>query len=321
MNQEQNHARIAERISSRLKLKQLRLLVAIDRHRSILHAAKDLNMSQPAATKLLKDLELDFGVQLFERTNRGAIPTTYGDSLVRHGKLVMAQISHAAQELNDLSAGSGGRVVVGTLLAASAVLLPETIKRIERERPNISVVIKDGTNDMLMPLLRSGEVDLAVGRLPEYRHRAELVQEALFDEHVCIVVRPTHELCGKDRIDFEDLVGCKWILPPRETTLRRQVDKEFLDRGHEPPANPVESVSFLTNRMLLMSTDMLGVMPHHVIRHEIERGEIAALPFEFDGAAGPVGVTYRREGGLSPAASAFLDQLREVGSQLSEQHR
>ena len=316
MEQDQKHIKIADRVSTRLKLKQLRLLVAIAQHKSILHAARELNMSQPAATKLLKDLEVDFGVQLFERTNRGVNATTYGETLVRHGKLVLAQISHAAQELDDLGAGSGGRVVVGTLLAASAVLLPMTIEQVQQQRPNVSIAVKDGTNDVLMPLLRSGDMDLVVGRLPEYRHREELVQEALFDEQVLVLARPGHPLCRKAEVTFEELTGYKWIMPPPETTLRRQMDKEFLDRGFEPPVNPLESISFLTNKALLMSTDMLGVAPYHVIQHEIGRGDIAALPLDLKMASSPVGVTHRREGGLSPAAAAFLAQLRITAGSL-----
>ena len=120
-------SRRVERVLTRLKLKQLRLLVAVARHGSILHAAREMNLSQPAATKMIKDLETDFEVQLFTRTNRGVLPTVFGDSLIRHGKLVFAQIAHAAQELDDLAQGTAGRVVVGTLLAASARVLPMAI--------------------------------------------------------------------------------------------------------------------------------------------------------------------------------------------------
>ena len=87
MNEQNRHVKIVERVSTRLKLKQLRLLVAISEHSSILHAAAEICISQPAATKLLKDLETDFNVQLFDRTNRGVVPTEFGEALVRHGKL------------------------------------------------------------------------------------------------------------------------------------------------------------------------------------------------------------------------------------------
>ena len=312
MSQTNQHIRIAERISTRLKFKQLQLLVAIAEHRSILHAARQLNISQPTATKLVKDLELDFGVQLFDRTNRGVLPTLFGEALVRHGKLILAQISHAAQELDDLNDGAGGRVVVGTLLAASAALLPEAIQRIHEQRPNVTVAVREGTNDVLMPALRSGDLDMVVGRLPEYRHRQEVLQEPLYDEEICIVGRSGHAVTRKKNVKFEHLSEIGWILPPQDTTLRRQIDKEFLDRNLDPPVAAVESVSFLTNRYLLTKTDLLGVFPFHVIEEEVASGSLVIIPSKLNLSSGPVGVSYRRQAGLSPAALAFLDTLRDV---------
>ena len=166
MSEKDRHVKITERVSTRLKLKQLRLLVAIADHSSILHAAEEICISQPAATKLLKDLETDFNVKLFDRTNRGVIPTEFGKALVRHGKLILAQISHAAQELDDLNEGLGGRVAVGTLLTASAELLPRAIKILHDRRPNVSISVRDGTDDLLMPMLHTGELDMVVGRWP-----------------------------------------------------------------------------------------------------------------------------------------------------------
>lgn len=145
------HSRILDRVISRLKFKQLRLLVAVGQHGSIQHAARDLNTSQPAATKMIRDLELDFEVKLFDRTNRGVIPTPFGEALIRHGKLIFAQVSSAAQELEDLAEGNSGRIVVGTLLAASSQLLPAAIERVLIDRPKIAIKVVDGTNDVLMP--------------------------------------------------------------------------------------------------------------------------------------------------------------------------
>lgn len=111
---------------------------------------------------MIQDLELDFEVNLFTRTNRGVVPTGFGETLIRHGKLIIAQISNAAQELDDLSAGNAGRVVVGTLLAASTSLLPTAIELLLAERPNVAIKISEGTNEVLMPGLLSGEIDMAV---------------------------------------------------------------------------------------------------------------------------------------------------------------
>ncbi len=316
-----NHVKITERVSTRLKLNQLRLLVAIDHHRSILHAAAELNMSQPAATKLLKDLEIDFDVRLFDRTNRGVVPTGFGEALVRHSKLILAQISHAAQELDDLVDGLGGRVVVGTLLTASAVLLPRTINQLHSSRPNVSIAVRDGTNDFLMPKLNSGELDMVVGRLAEYRHREDFKQEILYRENVVIACRTGHPILNHKEISFDHITEQNWIFPPIETTLRRQIEKEFFDRGYPSPSNAIECVSYLTCRSLILESDLLCILPYQVIEREIDQGEIKTVPFKLNISSGPVGVSYRGVESLSPAASEFLLELRKQAITIDDRHR
>ena len=310
------HARIVDRVTTRLKLKQLRLLVAVGKHGNIQHAARDLNVSQPSATKMIKDLELDFEVQLFERTNRGVVPTPYGEALIRHGKLIFAQISNAAQELDDLNEGSSGRVVVGTLLAASSNLLPVAIEQVLAGRPKLAIKVVEGTNEVLMPELRSGEIDLVVGPMPTHRNRSELLQEKLYDEHIVVVAGNTHPLATKKDLQFEALKEFGWILPPIETTLRRQLDQFFLKQGQYSPPFALESVSYLTNRSLLKSKDYVGIMPAHVVAQDIAAGILKQLDLTLPIGTGPVGVSYRKHGLLSPAGVAVLHALRSAAEDI-----
>jgi DNA-binding transcriptional LysR family regulator len=305
-----SHTRIVERVLTRLKLKQLRLLVAVGKHRNILNAARELNVSQPAATKMIKDLELDFEVLLFERTNRGVVPTPYGEALIRHGKLIFAQVSNAAQELDDLNEGNSGRVVIGTLLAASSHLLPRAIDTVLKARPNVAIKVVEGTNEVLMPALRSGEIDLVVGRLPTHRHRADLMQEKLFDDRIVALVGKNHPLTQKMTHSFDDLKPYGWILPPVETSLRRQIDQFFVNQDQYLPPLALESVSYLTNRALLQVRDFIGLMPAHVITQDVENGTLRRLNWNVPFGDGPVGVSYRQDSTLSPTGMAFLDALR-----------
>lgn len=321
MANQNNHVKITERVSTRLRLKQLRLLVAIEKHRSILHAAGQLNMSQPAATKLLKDLELDFNVLLFDRTNRGVIPTEFGDALVRHGKLILAQVAHAAQEMDDLNSGLGGRILLGTLLTASAKLLPDSIRNIHQSRPNVSIVVRDGTNDFLMPMLHTGDLDMVVGRLTEYRHRVDVIQEVLYQEKIVLVGRKGHPLSLQKNVSFQQISDQDWILPPVQTTLRRQIEKEFSDRGFASPTNAVESISYLTNRSLISSTDMICMLPFDVASNEISNGDFALINCELGVSSGPVGVTFRNLDALSPASIAFLEELRSQAKNISNRDK
>ncbi|PVA05464.1 LysR substrate-binding domain-containing protein [Thalassorhabdomicrobium marinisediminis] len=306
-----NHTRIVDRALTRLKLRQLRLLVKVGDHGSIQHAARELGISQPAATKMIQDLELDFEVQLFERTNRGVVPTVFGEALIRHGKLIFAQVSNAAQELDDLNEGNSGRVVVGTLLAASPALLPRAINRLVQDRPNVAVKIVEGTNEALMPALRSGEIDLIVGRLPSHRHRAKIEQEQFFEEKVMVVAGPDHPLAAAQSVSFDQLEPFGWILPPIETTLRRQTDQFFVKQGQYLPPTVIESVSYLANRSLLRSSTLLGLLPAPVAALDIEAGLLSAIDWDVPFGRRPVGVSYRGDGSLSPAGAAFVQALRD----------
>lgn len=304
-------SRITDRLISRLRLKQLHLLVAVGKHGSILHAAREMNLSQPAATKMIQDLEMDFEAPLFNRTNRGVTPTVFGDALIRQAKLVFAQIFNAAQEINDLSRGNSGRVVVGTLLAASQQLLPRAIATILKTRPNITIRVVEGTHEVLMPALRMGELDMVVGRLPMHRHRQELAQITLFSEETILLASVNHPLAGRP-VQFTDLHRYGWILPPPETTLRRQIDQFFASNDHFTPKSIVESVSFLTNRNLLRESDLIGIMPAHVAAPDIANGTLSRLSFPLPFGPAPVGISYHKTTGMTPAASTFLDILKQV---------
>ena len=310
------YSRIVDRALTRLKLRQLRLLVAVGSHGSIQNAARELGISQPAATKMIQDLELDFEATLFERTNRGVVPTVFGETMIRHGKLIFAQVSSAAQELDDLSEGNSGRVVIGTLLAAAPALLPTAIDILLNDRPKVAVKISEGTNEVLMPALLSGEIDLVVGRLSSHRYRKKILQEKLFDGRVVAAVGNQHPLSTERAVSFEQIKGFGWILPPLETTLRRQVDQFFVGQDQYSPPLAIESVSYLANRALLQSRDLIGLMPAEVVSQDIDKGYLSRLDWAVPFGHGPVGISYRGADSLSPAARAFMQALHRAAERI-----
>ena len=303
-----------QRLVSRLKLRQLRLLVAVGEQGNIFRAANELNIAQPAATKSIHDLELTFGAKLFERSNRGVRPTLQGDVIIRHAKLVLAQMRQAADELTSLSSGIYGRIMVGALLAGTPTLLPQSILKARRERPGIAISVMEGTNDKLLPMLRTGELDLVLGRLPEDRELTGLQHEFLYDEPIVVVVRNDHPLCSQADIVLSDLLGYEWILPSGGTSLRLQLEDAFRAADLPTPVRSVESVSILANYALLRESEMIAVFPERVASMN---PQLAALPIHLETAPSPVGYTTRQGSDLSGAASFYLSVLRSV----AESHR
>ncbi len=307
----------AKPLTAHLTMRHLRMVVAIVEEGNLVRAAKRLNMTQSAVTKALQEVEALTRARLFDRTNRGVVPTLFGDTLAEHARLVLAQLMHAEEHLADLRDGKGGRVAIGTLLAASAELLPRAIAQLRRERPKLVVKVVEGTDDVLIPALRAGDLDLVIGRLSERPETLTLKQEVLTEDFACVVARRDHPLTRRKTLALAELTEWEWILPPPKTNMRRQIDIAFLEEGLDPPAHAVDSVSLLTNRQLLLAADYLGVFPAQVARQEAALGGIVILPVALRATAGLIGITTRANVRLSPATEVFLQMLRTIASQLA----
>ena len=305
---------------SRLKFKYLQLLVTVGEQRNIFKAAQIHNMAQPAATKIIRDIESALNIDLFERSSRGVTPTLYGEVLIKHAKLILSQVKHASEELSSLQGGLSGRVTVGSLLAASAQLLPNAIARLKKNRPNVSVSIMEGTGDKLLNALKIDDLDIMVGRIPEVPNEDGLSNETLYHEPVVVVARAGHPLQEKKNLTLHDLVNEEWILPPRETLLRTEIDASFHREGLDVPTNPIESVSILTNRTLLKNSDMITALPLQVVLTYEEIGLLKRLDVPLIIKPGPIGFTLRAKRELPPAAHYLMEALREEAVKLTEKY-
>tara|TARA_R110002110_G_scaffold91264_2_gene237527 strand:- start:147322 stop:148275 length:954 start_codon:yes stop_codon:yes gene_type:complete len=305
-------ANIERHLVSRLKIKHLKLLVTVGEQNNIFKASQLLNMAQPAVTKTVRDMENALELTLFNRSSRGVTPTAYGEVLIRHAKLILAQVRHVSEELVSLHEGVSGHINVGTLLAASPALLPKSLATLRAERGNISVSVTEGTNDMLMPRLLIGEIDVVVGRLPEVQDEEGVYSEALYYEAVSLVARSGHPLLKREKLTLRDLANESWILPSEGTVLRREIDNAFHKAKLPVPQNAVESVSLLTNRTLLLETDMIGIMPYQVVKTYEDVGLLKRLPIRIKADLGPVGYTVRAGRDLTPAVEYFLQALRDA---------
>jgi len=308
--------RLERWITRKFRLRHVELIAELYDCRSILKAARRLSLTQPSVTKALQDVESILAVKLFERSNRGLEPTAYGEIFARHAKIVLAQLRHAAEELESLRAGYSGKVTVGTLLAASASILPDAIALLKKQRPGVAISVVVGTYDILMPSLLVGDLDMVLGRLPEEGRSRALIYEEFYAEPICVVTRRGHPLARKRRLSLRDLANEAWLLPLPETDLRRQIERAFVEAGAPLPRNVIESVSILTNRVLLRKSDCVGVMPYHVALDDVEQGLLAILPVKLKSIESPVGAILRAPGTLAPAASAFLDCLRLAGKEV-----
>ncbi|MBV9077376.1 MAG: LysR family transcriptional regulator [Methylobacteriaceae bacterium] len=303
-------------LETRLKLGHLGFLVVVAEERSIAKAAARLNVSQPAATKMLREIEDRLGLTLFERSRRGAAPTAYGERVLVSARAVLGELRHLGEDLSALRTGLEGQVRVGTLLTAAAALLPKSIAHLRASHRGIAVSISEGTFDVLLPRLRTGDLDLVLGRVPDAQLWEGLTVVELYREPTWVLARSGHPLLARDPLDPEEALAADWILPSPQTMLRQDLDLAFRAAGRAPLRPAVESVSALANHRLIGETDLLALLPREAARFYVERGLLARLPVELGLPVTRTGMLQRADRPLAPAAERFAAAVRAVAREL-----
>jgi DNA-binding transcriptional LysR family regulator len=303
-------------LPSRLRLRQLRLLVALDDHRKLHRAASALAMTQPAATRLLADLEGALELRLFERTARGLVPNLYGQSMIRHARIMIATLDHAREELVALAKGALGKVALGVLLVAAPELVPRAIVEFKRQHPRITVLVRDDSAASLAAALRRGELDLVVGRLESLEESRGLSFEPYYSEPMRLMARPGHPLARRARLQLASLRDESWVLPTPDAAYRDRLDAAFRRAGVELPANIVESRSVATNLALLRDSDRIGVVPEGLARQFEALRALRSLPIKLPAASGPVGAITVIGRALPPGTEDLLHALRETARRI-----
>lgn len=306
-------------LARRLRLQQLVLFEQVRASGSLLAAAGELAMTQPAISKSLHELESQVGGPLFVRGKRGVVLTELGRRFEPHAASMLAELRQLAETLNATQAGTRGQVVVGTLISASAALLPAAIERLRRDAPDVVVTVRVGPNTLLFPLLARGELDVVVGALPGATavagaERARLASQPLYEEALRVVVGAQHPLARRRKLALAELMGLDWIVPTPDSMAWPSVRAFFGATGL--PARRIESVSILTNLALLASGPMVALMPQAAAERFAHLGQVAVLPIRGLGAFGAVGYTVRADRAPSAATERFLAALRAAGEPL-----
>ncbi|MFA9440182.1 LysR family transcriptional regulator [Uliginosibacterium sp. sgz301328] len=297
---------------SRLSARQLTLLVHLADKNSVLHAAEAANLTQPAASKALAQLEQALGVTLFIRHARGIEPTIYGDILVRHARSVLAQLLQAHEELEAVRLGLVGEVSVGTVVTSATTLIPHAIVALKEKFPGVQVNIDLDFSEVLVSRLLDQKLDMVVARLPDSVDANEVLFEPLMEDGHQIVVRAGHPLAVRKNLTLADLADKEWILPPKGNVMRRRIERLFAETGMEFPRHAVETPSFEVILGLLQCSDMIAPLSIDAARPFRDAGVLVFLDAELDLRLGSSGIVTLRDRHLTPASQAMLAALRHT---------
>lgn len=297
---------------SRLSAKQLALLVQLDEKRSVMHAAEASNLTQPAASKALGQLEEALGVPLFERHARGVVPTPYGEILVRHARSVLAELKQTHDELEAARFGLSGEVKIGTAITSATTLVPQAVIALNRKSPKIRVGIELGFSEALVRRLLAGHLDIVIARLHSPQASAEVHFDAIAEDEHQVMASAKHPLAKSKGLKLADTLDFTWVLPPEGNVMRDRLNTEFLRAGIDPPAHVVETPSMPVIVSLLQESHMLAPLSIKVAESLIKAGDLVALDLPLDLRLGVSGIITLRGQRLTPAGISMLDALRHA---------
>lgn len=296
---------------NRLRMRQVALILAVGEHGTLRKASGELGMTQPAATKMIHELESALGQKLFERVGRGQKLTPAGASVLGYFRGLRGSIESMTRELAELQLGSSGRVSVGSIMAPSPTLLTQAIIALKKAYPLLSVDVTLDTSDRLFELLREGVLDVAIGRV-RGEQWADYVFTPLENEELAIVVGVDHPLGKRKSVPFASLLRYPWILQPTGSPMREVLEQEFRMQQAPVPRGLIETASILTTTNLIAETDMIGVVPQSIADTYARHGLLRVLPCHIQHKMEAFGSITRRDRPLSEATRFFLSALHRL---------
>ena len=304
-------------IHSPIKLRHLVAFQEVARLGRIKRAAEALSITQPGISKTIRELEDSLGVKLFERLPRGVQLTPAGRTLLRHAAPALRSLQEGIEAIRQDSAETVVRL--GALSNVEGGLLPEVLHALHCRHPHLRMEVDTGTSAGLLARLRLGELDLVLGRLSEAEEIRDLQFEHLYHEPLIAVVRHDHPLLENGQTpDTAALMRYPWVVPPRGTTLREQLERFWVEQAATPLRLAIETLSLpLSTRYVLMS-DAIWVTPRDTAREGIATGAMTPLaePIEIHG--GSVGFAINTSQPSPRTVQFFCACLRKTASRYQD---
>ncbi|MBY5840356.1 LysR family transcriptional regulator [Rhizobium leguminosarum] len=298
-----------------LKLNHLRMIVAIEDSGQISAAAEVLNISQPAASRMLSEMESITKTSLYERVARGVVLTTFGAALARRARKILLELREASREIGELKSGKGGSVFIGAVTAPAMSLVVPAINKVRKAYPGIEINIQVETSNVLARELLAARHDFIIGRIPDDLNPRLFEVTEIGIERACLIVRSSHPLMKQKTSSLLEVRDYDWVFQPPGTLLRRTIEDVFLSRGVALPENIVNTSSLLLTCAIVCETDAIAPVAVDVAQFLASQGsnasDVRMLPIDFDINVKPYSMITARERALPPSARLLYDIILE----------
>jgi DNA-binding transcriptional LysR family regulator len=298
-----------------MDLRLLRYFIACVEHRTMHAAASVVNISQPALSKAIRNLETDLGVTLLDRQPRGVVATPFGETLFRYAKMVDNEMRRAVAEIDAMRGMTRGTIVVG-VIPTMCTLMGDVARLVMERHPGLKLHLRVAFSSELTAALLEGEIDLAVLLLPPDSPQLGLEIRALLVTSPAVVVRSGHPLAGRSNLTMRDLAEFPWLIPDYPPTHRNIVNRAFIDAGMTPPVPAINVSTVIFFDALIRKTDLVTVVPATLINAGERTHGLVPLHTAFPFPTESVGMAFRQNSTLLPGARRVMDLVRECCAEM-----
>lgn len=263
----------------RLRLRHFRLLELIEKHRSLRAVAGVLNLTQPAVSQMVKDLEFAFGVELVVRSVRGVVLSDAGWLALQRTRSGLATFEHLTGELLS---NQTMMLRVGTNPALTFEWIPDVLRRLHLNQSPGRFSFRTGIVGDMTQALWEGELDCYVGRVDwdrlPHRMASELLHTPLTQTDLVLACSTSHPLAQAGTVSVEEIVKWPMVLPNDESNNRVALETELRNHGVSVP-HPIVEIAADPNALMIFARQLgaLTCVPHMALNRQIESGEMCAL--------------------------------------------
>jgi DNA-binding transcriptional LysR family regulator len=301
-----------QRLSRRLKLRDLNVLLTVAGCGSMGKAAERLSISQPAISKVIADMEHSLGVRLLDRNAHGVEPTIYARALLDRSIVAFDELKQAVKHIEFLANPTTGELRIASNIIIATTFISAVVERFCRRYPRVVFHLFAGESGMAYRALEERKVDLVIAPVVEPLTEEHLHAETLYDEVLVVLAGVRNPWSRRRKLDLADLLGASWTLPPPDSLQGRIVVEAFRSKGLElPQATVFTSVTPVRNA-LLVSGRFVTIVQGSAVRFGAKMPTVKVLPIDLPTTRRPIGVITLKNRTLSPVARLFIDAAHEM---------
>lgn len=289
-----------------MNINQLETMIALSKTMSFRKTGEMLNLTQPAVSAQIKNLEDEFKCLLYDR-NQPMSLTDNGSVFLEYAYQIVRTIEELKQRLADMEHSPQGHIVLGTTTSIAIQILPRVLSYFQDQFPSIKTTIHSMPTSQIITSVENGQVDLGIAYL--FDKVPALETSVLYYDTFELVVSPRHPLANNNRVDLEQLRHIPFIMLSPDTAGRRFADQVFNQHRINPPIVMELSSSEEVKRMVELNLGA-AIIANMSIANELKSGTLQKIKVAELEISHPIGVFYKSGRYLSSAMQQFLSDLK-----------